>query len=322
MADKDEITPKLSRFRNGSGYAMRISLAESLFDTQFPISVLKNPKKPITVRVFVITVVAFFAFAMLLSKSVIRFGGIFGWIMFTVGYFGCFMTLMTRTDTLEYKTSYVLPILRYWRKGGRNVDTGLLAPGAPFKQLLDIDGTVGIKEDGMIPFLNGEIGYILAVVGNASRMTFEDDQEMIIKDARDIYRQMPPRIGMTVITQTALQDVSVQLQCKRRQLDNLKEFGITSPGLRQIVKRQGLTLRDNVGSNFSMTKQYILIRGDRGDVETFLRILLNTANSNNDVFLKSARLLRNEKLRVGRDGIPLNDPKECEKVIGSIINYK
>lgn len=315
LADKN-------RYRNG-WYGIRTSLAKTLFDTEIPLtglSSLYGSKKPMTIRVFVYSMMSLFAYALIFSRTVISAGGFWGILLFTVGYIGCYATLVTRTDTLEYRVNYIPVLFTYWRKNGRRVPTGLLDSGAPFRDLIGIDerkGRQGIDQEGRIYFVDGEVGYLLDVVGYASNLLFDEDKDQVISDARIFYRNLPPRIGVTLITQASVQDVTTQLQSKVNQLNNL---AIDSNGLRQVLKKQGLELKHNVGSKFSMIRQYILVRGNKDDVDVALTQLLTGTGSSKKVFVRSARILKNEPLRVGTDGLPLNRPYECSKVVGSILN--
>lgn len=311
-----------NRYRNGV-YGIRTSLAKTLFDTEIPLSGLTSlhgGKKPVTIRVFVYTMLSLFGYALIFSRTVIALGGFWGMFLFTIGYIGCYATLVTRTDTLDYRVQYIPVIVKYWRKNGRKVGSGLLDSGGPFRDLIGIDerkGRQGVNEEGCIYFVDGEVGYLLDVVGYASNLLFDEDKDQVISDTRVFYRNLMPRVGVTVVTQASVQDVTTQLQSKVNQLNNL---AIDSNGLRQVLKKQGLELKHNVGSKFSMIRQYILVRGAKDDVDIAVTQILSGAGSAKKAFLRSARVLKNEPLRVGSDGLPLNRPYECSKVIGSILN--
>ena len=303
-----------------SEYGIRTSLGRNFMDAQIQMGgnvSLSLARKPITIGTFIYLMFAIFGFAILFSMSVVRYGGPVGMGMFTVGYICTYIALMTRTKTINYKISYLPVIFNYWRRGGRQVKTGLLDPGGPLKNFLGIEPDNGIDPDGTIHFTDGEVGVIFDVVGNASSMIFDEDQKQVIADARTIYKNLPSMCGLTLITQASNQDVHLQLQSK---LDQLHNLAIDSPGLRQVVKKQGQILRDTVGSSFSMIRQYLLIRGDPEKVESVAKMIFQAANSTTNDYLKQATLLTNEPLQNGPDGLPINEPFQVERLLHSIFD--
>lgn len=303
-----------------NAYAIRTSLAKSQLDSQIQLgsnTSLSIAKKPITLATFIYLMGAIFLYAVLFSRSVIRYGGFFGWLLFTVGFVGCYWSLLTRTKTLNYKIGYIPVAFRYWSHNGRNVKTGLLDDGARLRNFLGLKSKDGVTEDGMLHFTDGEVGVLFDVVGNASSMIFEQDQHNVIKDARIIYKNLPSMVGLTLITQASTQDVHTQIQSKLDQLHNLE---IDSPGLRQIVKKQGQVLRDTVGTNFSMIRQYLLVRGTPDNALMVAKTISNAAASATNNYLKSAKVLTNESLRRDTNGLPLNEPHQVERLLNSIFD--
>lgn len=301
-------------------YGIRTSLGKSMLDSQIQLGgnvSLSIAKKPLTLASFLYTMVGIFVFALGYSNTVIHYGGFWGLFLYTVGYIGTFLVFLTRTKTLNYRLSYLPVIFAYWRKGGRDVGTGLLDKGGPLKNLLGIDPDHPVDEDGTVHFTDGEVGCFFDVVGNASSMIFEQDQRQVLNDARTIYKNVPSMVGLTLITQASSQDVHLQIQSKLDQLNNL---AINSPGLRQIVKKQGLVLRNTVGQSFSMIRQYLLVRGKPEQMESVARLIYQAANSSSNDFLKQAILLTNEPKRVGSDGLPLNEPYQVEHLLASIFD--
>ena len=301
-------------------YGIRTSLGRNMLDAQIQMGgnvSLSFARRPITVGTFVYLMGAIFGFAIIFSSSVVRFGGVLGMILFTVGYICTYLSLMTRTKTINYKITYIPVIFNYWRRGGRQVKTGLLDAGGPLKNLLGIDPEHGIDADGTIHFTDGEVGVFLDVVGNASNMIFDEDQREVVNDARTMYKNLPSMCGLTLITQASQQDVHLQIQSK---LDQLHNLAIDSPGLRQVIKKQGQVLRDTVGSSFSMIRQYLFVRGPVESVEPAVKMIQQAAKSATNTYLKQANVLRNEKLMVGPDGLPLNEPYQVEHMLSSIFN--
>lgn len=303
-----------------NAYAIRTSLAKRQLDSQIQLGAntsLSVAKKPITLATFIYLMGAIFLYAILFSNSVIRYGGFWGWFLFTIGFVGCYWSLLTRTKTLNYKLSYVPVVFRYWSRNGRAVKTGLLDDGARLRNFLGLKPKGGVTEDGMLHFTDGEIGIVFDVVGNASSMIFDADQHNVIKDARTIYKNLPSMVGLTLVTQASTQDVHTQIQSKLDQLHNLQ---INSPGLRQIVKKQGQVLRDTVGTNFSMIRQYLLVRGTPDNALMVAKTIVNSAASATNNYLKSAKVLTNEPVRRDKNGLPLNEPYQVEKFLSSIFD--
>lgn len=291
-----------------------------MFDVQIQLGsniAFSIAKRPITLASLMYVMGAIFGFAIIYSDTVIRYGGTLGILMFTVGYIATYVALLTRTKTLNYRLSYLPVLFSYWRRGGRYVKAGLLDPGAPLKNFMGINPVHGIDEDGLVHFTNGEVGRFFDVVGNASSMIFATDQNQVIEDARTVYKNLPSMCGLTLITQASNQDVHVQLQSKLNQLHKLQ---IDSPGLRQIIKKQGQVLRDTVGDNFSMIRQYLFVRGSMDNVDVVSNVLEKGAQSATNTYLKAATRLTNEPKRIGIDGLPLNEEYQVEKLLRSIFN--
>ena len=301
-------------------YGIRTSLGKSPLDSQIQLDAntsLSFAKKPITLATFFYLMGAIVIYALIVSKTVVSAGGFWGWLFFTVGYVGLYWSMLTRTKTLNYKLSYLPVFAQYWGKGARRVKTGLLDNGAPLRNFFGIREKNGVEDSGLIHFTDGEVGVVFDVVGNASSMIFEQDQVNVIKDARTIYKNLPSMIGLTLITQASTQDVHTQIESK---LDQLHALQIDSPGLRQIVKKQGQVLRDTVGTNFSMIRQYLLVRGGEDNVMQVAKTLSDSAASSTNNYLKSATLLTNEKLKKYPNGMPANEPRQVQRLLESIFD--
>lgn len=301
-------------------YGIRTSLAKSMMESQIQLGgnvSLSVAKKPITLATFVYLMMSIFLFAIIFSHSKIRYGGPWGVSLFILGYIATYIALLSRTKTIDYRVNYIPVIVRYWRKGGRVVNAGLLDAGGPLKNFLGIEPKDGVEFNGLIHFTDGEVGVFYDVVGNASTMIFLSDQKMVIRDARTVYKNIPSSCGITVITQASSQDVHLQVQSK---LDQLHKLKLPSPGLRQVIKKQGQILQRMVGKEFSMIRQYILVRGKPELVQVASRELEQAAHSSSNEFLKAATRLTDEPVHKGADGLPLNEPYQVEKLLATIFN--
>ena len=301
-------------------YGIRTSLAKSMLESQIQLGgnvSLSVAKKPLTLATFIYLMLAVVGFALIFSNTKVHYGGPWGISLFVIGYMATYAALLTRTRTIDYRINYIPVMIRYWRRGGRVVNAGLLDAGGPLKNFLGIEPKNGVDPNGLIHFTDGEVGLIYDVVGNASTMIFLADQKLVIRDARTVYKNIPSTCGITVITQASSQDVHLQVQSK---LDQLHKLKLPSPGLRQVIKKQGQILQRMVGREFSMIRQYLLIRGKPELVQVASREIEQAAHSSSNVFLKSATRLTDEPVRKGVDGLPLNEPYQVEKLLATIFN--
>ena len=310
----------MARSLKGRQFAVRTSLGQKRWDARIQISTNSSAAivhKPVTYRMLLYLFLDIMLGMWIVMDTPINpaKGGMLGCILFLIGYLGMSRLLLARSETMDYGYRYFRRLISYvMNEDLRKIRTGKLYDARPAYRLM---GIAAIGEDGTIIFTNGEYGYLLTVVGYASALLFDQDKAMILDSARVFYRQLPAAMTCNVYTRSMPQDVKVQFDAKLDQLHKLKN-GIQSPGLSQIVKAQARVLRDIVGKQFSVTSQYMLLRGTRDSLETVENNLLQNAGSSSAMFLRSARRLTNEPPRDNRHHEAINRPREVDKALLSI----
>lgn len=274
-------------------YAIRTSLHKSRFQSQIQVgrhTLLPSLSKPMTIASLFSGLFSFVFLAMLFTYTPVRFASWSAKIIFVIGYYGLYYCLFTRTETLSYKRSLIKPAIAHVIPGNRYIETGWLANGASLIDLLDVDAKKGVNDNGQINFTNNEVGLVFEVVGNASSMLFQQDQNNVVNDTRTFYRTLPAGVNVSIFTQSSIQDVTEQISSKREQLAALQ---IDSPGLRQVIKQQAQVLDQVVGEHFSMIRQYMVVRGKPEQVKSVVANLRMLVSKQNNNYLKSAKLLNN-----------------------------
>lgn len=310
----------MARSLKGRQFAVRTSLGQKRWDARIQISTNSSAAivhKPVTYRMLLYLFLDIMLGMWIVMDTPINpaKGGMLGCILFLIGYLGMSRLLLARSETMDYGYRYFRRLISYvMNEDLRKIRTGKLYDARPAYRLM---GIAAIGEDGTIIFTNGEYGYLLTVVGYASALLFDQDKAMILDSARVFYRQLPAAMTCNIYTRSMPQDVKVQFDAKLDQLHKLKN-GIQSPGLSQIVKAQARVLRDIVGKQFSVTSQYMLLRGTRDSLETVENNLLQNAGSSSAMFLRSARRLTNEPPRYNRHHEAINRPREVDKALLSI----
>lgn len=304
-------------------FAVRASLAQRRPDARIQLSSSSSSPvhKPVTYRFLLYWFFAgMFGLYLLMGTAINPAkGGVLGSILFIIGYIMICKLLLSRSDTMDYGYVYPLRLLQYFTNDDiKHVRTGKLYDDKPVYNLIGI-APRGISPDGTITFVNGEVGYVLSVVGCASTMMFKNNQKDVLQAAQIFYRNLPPSVSVNVYTRSKPQDITEQFNQKIDTLYKLKH-GIKSPGLSQIVKAQARVLRDIVGKQFLVTNQYMLIRGDQRNVESTLRQLLVGIGSSNSNFLRSARLLRNQPPQYNSRGETTNRAYEVDEALRSIFD--
>lgn len=299
-------------------FAVRYSLKLKKVDSRVQLSQndsLPVVHKPITYRMIGQLMVAFLLGMFLVTSTPINpmRGSWIGFILFICGYVYLLRLLFTRDESLTYGYSYLFKLIFYYLSPYARGFTTMSTDDC--KYVYQVFGVKSIDKQGLIHFTDDTCGYLLDIEGYASIMLMRSDELLILDSARTVYYQLQPTININVYTRSRPQDVKTQFDSKVTQLQNLKRDNVRSVGLRNIVKNQAKVLKDVVGKQFSVTSQYILIRGTRTDLENTVQNILSLIGPGDLAFLKRGRILTNEAPLRDKTNRLVNRPYELEHAL-------
>lgn len=242
-----------------SRFKIPASLDVSYFDMEFNIK-SKNGvglSRPVSAKVILSTLVAGFAWFYLVFQTFVGKGGIPFIIGFTIAWVA-FSVLLVRADkTNRMGLELMFSMFNYLPKSGRYVPVRLSDSVYPLKSLLNIDSID--PEDGLIHYLDGQIGHVYHIVGSASDLMFEADKQMILNKVDGFYRKLP--VGVEIIYDTLYEGHSVD-----QQIENVKkrkrELNVRSTGLNALLKEQHDILKYAINRNQELKSlhQYLIVR--------------------------------------------------------------
>lgn len=244
-------------------FSLPHSLDTSFLDVAIMLASANNGiqlKRQITVRVLLMFVAGIFLYMFLIFETPLGKGGILGVIWWTLGYFWILVLLSLPTETKQVGTSLLKPMYKYLQPESRNVATRSISPADKVRSLVGIEGVA--KATGKVVYTTGEVGFIAEVVGNASILMFEEDQNTVLTDTRNFYRKLTPNVSVIIDSVTEPQRVQNQVAVAMQRQDDMKW---NSPGLQSLMNSQISVLSDYVGEEFKSLHQYMVVRAKNDD---------------------------------------------------------
>lgn len=156
-----------------------------------------------------------------------------------------------------------LKYLKYYLTNVRKVFTRKSSKPYEFAKLvgiLDID-----KNNNVIHFADGRKGIMYEVVGNASYMLFSNDRDAILDGVDSFFRKFNESIQFHFVHKIEHQDVYTQLGALQAVVDNARDKPWYDKDLERIVALQGQTLQRQIGRNFLIIKQYLIVSANSID---------------------------------------------------------
>lgn len=269
----------------------------SYFDMEFNLK-SKNGvgiNKPVSAKVVLCTLVSMFGWFYLVFRTFISKGGIPVIIGFTICWVILSIILIRADKTKRMGLELVFSMINYLPKSGRFVPVRLSDSVYPLQQLLNIK-TID-EEDGMIHFLDGQIGHVYHIVGSASSLMFEQDKQMILDKVDSFYRKLP--VGVEVIYDTVYEGHAVdeQLASVKADMQNLKK---KSKGLQALLKEQHDILKYAINNNQGLTSlhQYLVVRSpSEADLREFENLLIGDVEGSGLMFRLAKTLNYDETKR-------------------------
>ena len=161
-------------------------------------------------------------------------------------FFSVFYLLMVGfcayyTKFKELSIVQVKDFLEYIPRRSRIVKTGF---GGDIKNFASITGITNFdKKTGIVQFYDGGYGVVYSVVGSASRLLFEKDQNLILDAVNNFYTKLPFNVEMITFTTKEAQKVYAQAYYLEERYKKLKAFGGDDELLELLEEEYDIMLR-------------------------------------------------------------------------------
>lgn len=220
-------------------------------------------------------------------------------------FFSVFYLLMVGfcayyTKFKELSIVQVKDFLEYIPRRSRIVKTGF---GGDIKNFASITGITNFdKKTGIVQFYDGGYGVVYSVVGSASRLLFEKDQNLILDAVNNFYTKLPFNVEMITFTTKEAQKVYAQAYYLEERYKKLKAFG-GDDELLELLEEEYDILKNHVGKEYTSIHQYVMLRADNApQLKTQLPLFERAMLSSQLVFKSVERL----------------DSKDVQKLLGGV----
>lgn len=225
------------------------------------ITLFKNQSAPIKASLLFEGLGAFLSVCWFLSLPIIKSGNFMIKMTMVACFAGLFYLIFVPDATGVIKADMVPAAINYFFKPiNRKIVVRQNRPANGMMILSDID----YIEDhtGLIHFLDGTVGFAYSVVGNASRLLFDQDQELILERVDRWYRKMGRNYEFIYITDREAQSVTNQINSLK---ERYAKLDVDDDDLNAIANMNYRFLDRVVGSTFKSVNQYLIIKADNGE---------------------------------------------------------
>ncbi|PLA75899.1 hypothetical protein CYR83_02970 [Ligilactobacillus agilis] len=244
-------------------------------------------KKQLTFRVLLTWMAVIVLAIGLFSKTFIGRGGIWSFV-FAVTYIWAVYICCSRTPTGDFKFSYIKPLFSYYREENKIISTRSVAKVYPVEKLYNLVGDQDF-ENGLIRFKDGDVGELAEITGLASRLMFEEDQDMVVRDTVAFYKTLSDKVILIFDTVLSPQRVTNQVNYKQEQIKRLNSL-YKNTELKDLLEREKKILNDKVGNRFVTIRQYMIIKS--ASLEEVRRVEGVLGNQiYNTSYLKNGRII-------------------------------
>lgn len=220
-------------------------------------------------------------------------------------FFSVFYLLMVGfcayyTKFKELSIVQVKDFLEYIPRRSRIVKTGF---GGDIKNFASITGITNFdKKTGIVQFYDGGYGVVYSVVGSASRLLFEKDQNLILDAVNNFYTKLPFNVEMITFTTKEAQKVYAQAYYLEERYKKLKAFG-GDDELLELLEEEYDILKNHVGKEYTSIHQYVMLRADNAPHLKAQLPLFERAMLSSQLVFKSVERL---------------DSKDVQKLLGGV----
>ncbi|MGC6586670.1 hypothetical protein ACPV3A_17085 [Paenibacillus sp. Dod16] len=279
------------------------TLDATYFDMEFNLQ-SKNGvgiKRPVSAKILLSVLFSGFAWFYLVAQTFVGKGGFPVVMGFTISWVVFSVLLIKADKTNRMGIELIFSMLNYLPKSGRYVPVRMSDSVYRLQELLNIKDVD--PEDGMIHYLDGQIGHAYHVVGSASALMFEQDKQRVLDKVDSFYRKLP--VGVEVIYDTVNEGhvVDEQLEAVAETKVQLK---IKSKGLIALLDEQRDILKYAINDQQGLTSlhQYLIVRAPNEAALTEFENLLIGDVENDGLMFRLAKTLSYE---------------EMERYLGSIL---
>lgn len=216
-------------------------------------------------------------------------------ILFCILWAALTVVLSKYDGTRRMNVQRIVTLLNYLPPAARRVYTRSNRNAVPFWNIVGIEE---VLPDGLIVYGDETYGYMYRVVGSASILLFEADQNNILTRVDNFFRKWQTDADVIFLTAKEGQKVYRQLAYLKKRYENLQT---DDPDLRDLAEEQFRILRDYVGREFKSIHQYMLIRAENKEALRVANGILQTEVETSALFIKQCvPLERDDTLEVLR----------------------
>ena len=226
-------------------------------------------------------VISVLACLIVMTKTYIgAYGSTFEHILFIIIWAALTVVLAQYDGTKRMNMQRIVTLLNYIPSRSRHVYTRTTRSAIPFYNIVGIDK---IEQDGLVWYNDETFGYFYRVVGSASILLFEADQEAILTRVDNFFKKWQTDSEIIFITSKEGQKIYRQLANLQKRYENLQN---DDPELRDLAEEQFRILRDYVGKEFKSIHQYMVIKSANKEALRVANSILQTEVENSSLFIK------------------------------------
>ena len=207
-------------------------------------------------------------------------GSTFEVILFIALWSALTVVLAKYDGTRRMNMQRVVTLINYLPSRARHVYTRTTRSAVPFYNIVGIDK---IEQDGLVLYTDKTFGYFYRVVGSASILLFDADQEAILTRVDNFFKKWQTDSEIIFITAKEGQKIYRQLAHLQKRYENLQN---DDPDLRDLAEEQFGILRDYVGKEFKSIHQYMVIKSASKEALRVANSILQSEVENSSLFIK------------------------------------
>lgn len=274
-------------------YRIPDSLDKNMMDMEITIRSSSGVGlRPIPIKIILGYVLSAIVCFIIVARSFIAAGGVGMCILFVLVWIALTVTLLKTDKSGIPQASLIASMITYWPKHMRYVLTRNNSNAYPFLGITGIDDID--KDNGMITFLDGTVGFMYMVVGNGSRLLFSADKKAIIDRVDSFYRKLQPDCQIIYITNKEGQKVYRQVAALQKRYNSLKS---EDTELRQLCEAQFHMLKHNIaGGSFRSIHQYMILKAENREALLQARNMLEGEVENSSMMFKQCVAMYSEDI--------------------------
>lgn len=216
-------------------------------------------------------------------------------VLFCILWAALTVVLSKYDGTRRMNVQRIMTLMNYLPPNARHVYTRTSKNAVPFWNIVGIED---VAKDGLISYGDDTYGYMYRVVGSASILLFESDQNQILTRVDNFFRKWQCDTEVIFMTSKEGQKVYRQLAYLKKRYENLQT---DDQDLRDLAEEQFRILRDYVGKEFKSIHQYMIIRSANKEALRVANGILQTEVEASSLFIKQCvPLERDDTLEVLR----------------------